>query len=778
MKTPPLRRWLANVHTLRIVRVLGALLLALAVAWFVVLPLTPTSLWIDRGRFTRSRDAFAVTDRHGAPLRQARVDGVDRRWVDLREVSPNLVDAVLAAEDARFFEHHGVDGFAMMRALVTSVNPWRRTSGASTITQQLVKRVYGRPHGLWSKPIEIVRAMALERVFSKQEILEQYLNRVPFGDRIEGVARASEEYLGHPVSTLSVGEAALLAGIPQAPSATEPRRHRERAIRRRNHVLSRLAKLGKIGPEEQARFVAESPAIRDVAAHPNEAPRFVDAALMRWSTGQIERHDGSLRTSIDLEVQHRAEEIVGEAVKRFESRGVTNGAVVVIANTTGEVLAYVGAARSGAAAPGGGLDLLQARRQPGSTLKPFVYELFFERGGTAATVLDDISVARKGAHGETFEARDYDGRERGPVRARVALASSLNLAALDVAGRVGQDAIVTRLGGLGFHTPHRAAHYGAAIVLGGLDVAPIELAGAYMTLARGGTRAPISFVPGAPVPGERVMTVAAAELTRDVLSDARSRADGFGADLSEIAGRFALKTGTSAGWRDAWAATFDEHVTVVVWLGDPSGRPLGGVSGFEAAAPAAARILSMASARVSSRDIKVASGAATSSRVQDIRMSERLVPVSICAASGLRPGAGCRHVIEEKFAPGTTPKDECTAHDERGDLVLPARYSTWVNATHPIGISKTVATVASTQEEPVVREPHDGARWLIDAARGNTVVPLRATVAGITVADVNWEVDGKLIPGSTWEISPGEHGVVAIWHGRRSQSAHVVVDRR
>ena len=459
----------------------------------VVFRLTPPTLWVDPGRFVRPRDAFAVTDRHGAVLRQARVDGVDRRWIELPEISPNLVVAFLAAEDARFYEHAGADPLAMARAAATALRPWGRRSGASTITQQLVKRVYGRPFGLGSKLLEIARALALERIFTKDEILEQYLNRVPFGDRIEGVARASEEYFGRPPGAISLSQAALLAGVPQAPSVTEPRRHLARAVRRRDYVLARMAALGRVDEETRARAAAEAPAIRIAPPRPDEAPRFVDAALARWRDGRLDRRGGDLRTSLDLEIQRRADDLLQDQVARLAARGVETGAAVVVANATGEILAYTGAARR--SARGGGLDLAARPRQPGSTLKPFVYELLFERGGTAATVLDDISLPRTGAVGAPFDARDYDGQERGPVRARVALGSSLNLAALDAAGRVGQDAILARLGALGFHGLRAPDHYGAAAVLGGLDVTPLDLAAAYLTLARGGTRVPLAHAP-------------------------------------------------------------------------------------------------------------------------------------------------------------------------------------------------------------------------------------------------------------------------------------------
>ena len=206
-------------------------------------------------------------------------------------------------------------------------------------------------------------------------------------------------------------------------------------------------------------------------------------------------------------------------------------------------------------------------------------------------------------------------------------------------------------------------------------------------------------------------------------------------------------------------------MTVVVWLGDPEGRPLAGVSGFEAEAPVAARLLAAATARV-------AAGAFPALP----RAPVHLVPVSVCAATGLRPGPRCQHLVEERFSPGTLPGETCDAHDDRGDLVLPARYADWVAKTHPMGVARTFQARAPAGEAPLVREPRDGARWLVDPARGTTVVPLHATVGGLAVEAVRWEVDGAPLEGASWPLRAGDHQVVAVWQGRRSRAARVRVE--
>ena len=764
-----MRKLLAFLISRRLRRILARAALVAT----VLLIVATTALWftspVDRADFVRPDDAITVVDRNGSPLRHARSHGVDRRWVELDRISPHMIDAVLAVEDDRFYQHNGVDLWALARAVIYNVLPGHRLSGASTISQQVIKLVYGRPSGLWSKPSEVMRALHLEQTLSKDDILEQYLNRLPYGDQIEGVARASEEYFGHPASELTLSEAALLAGIPQAPSVTEPRRHLRRALERRRYVLRRMLTTGRIDEATYRSALEETPLIRSEEARPWRAPRFVDEALDGWRRGEIDRQGRVLTTSLDLSLQQQAETVMRRAVDRLGPRGVENGAAIVVANATGEVLAYVAAARRGPDAPAGQMDLLQAPRQPGSTLKPFIYELLFERGGTAATILDDLSRPMTGAGDTIFEARDYDGHEQGPVRARVALSSSLNLAALDAARQVGPWRIVARLRALGVGRLEDPDHYGAAIVLGGADITPAELAEAYEALARGGTRVPLAFAPvtsarGAPEPVQ-VMDAGDAAIITDILSDPQARADAFGDDLSFIFDElFGLKTGTSSGWHDSWTAVYTDRLTVVVWLGDPSGRPLGGVSGFDGAARPAVRILAAADQRADELALEAPQVEAPT-----------LVTAQICAASGLLAGERCTHTLEERFVEGTLPTRRCDAHRDDGAWVLPPRYAQWIEQSRPAGVALAESITVRDEAQPRIVHPSAGARWLLDAARGDTDVPLRAEIAGATPPDMSWEVDGAAIDGQHWTARPGRHSFVAIWHGRRSDPVEVEV---
>jgi penicillin-binding protein 1C len=739
--------------------------LALAIPVAAALP----EVSVDPALFAHYEDSVAILDRGGTPLRQARSGAFDRRWVPLSAISRDFIDAVIAVEDARFWEHDGIDERALVRACVYDLLPGRRWQGGSTITQQLVKLVYGRPWGLASKGLEMLRALKLEQTFSKEEILEQYLNRLPFGNGIVGVERAAQAYFGHSAAELTLAEAALLAGIPQAPSATEPRRHLPRARKRQALVLARMRALGL--RSEEAIAAAERQEVRIVAAPPRpwRAPRFVDAVLRERAQGHIVACDGRIVTSLDLPLQERAEALLRERLAALEGSGATNAAAIVVANASGEILAYVGAARADPDEPGGELDLLRARRQPGSTLKPFVYELLFEHGGTAATVLDDIATPMTGRGGTIYAPRDFDGQEWGPVRARVALAASLNLAALDAARRVGPEAIVARLGVLGIRDLPPPEELGPAVVLGGADVRPIELAEAYVALARGGRRVPLRLVPGMASEGERVMDPGAVAIVRDVLSDRAARELAFGSDLREEAEGldFALKTGTSSGFRDAWAVVFDERFTVLVWIGDPAGRPMARVSGFHGAAPVAAQLLVAAHRRAP------ALGPAASAWVGD---RPPLVRVRVCAHTGLLPGPRCRHLVDERFLAGTVPSRSCEDHDDEGAVLLPHRYADWVARVHPAGMRLREVSDAGPDADVRVVYPAHGARLIVDPARGETRIPLRAAIAGATATDVAWEIDGRPWSEPTWPLRRGEHRIVAIWRGRRSAEVRFSVE--
>jgi penicillin-binding protein 1C len=521
-----------------------------------------------------------LLDRRGTVVYELRTDPGERRlvWSALADVSPALRHAVLAAEDRRFRSHHGVDWRALAGAALGRV-AGRSARGASTITMQLAALLDPAlvPPAGGRSPRQKLRqmraALALERTWSKDEILEAYLNRVAFRGELRGVGAAAAFLFGKAPHGLSAAESLVLAALlrnPNADPAAVERRARvlaasnDRALSGDNGAIATAARLG-------------APALRrgraDLAPH----------LARRLLAGRL----APVVSTLDADTQRVARDALLRALRSLAGRNVEDGAVVVADNASGAVLAYVGG--SGALSRARFVDTVRARRQPGSTLKPFLYGLAFERRLlTPASLVEDTPLALAVAGG-LYRPRDYDAHFRGLVSARTALASSLNVPAVRTLGLVGGDAFVELLRRLGFAAATESGdYYGPALALGGADVTLWELVAAYRALANGGVWSPLHVVPGAERDAEarRVFSPATSFQLMDILADRESRSTTFGLE-SALATRFftAVKTGTSKEMRDNWCLGFSERYTVGVWVGNASGAPMHEVSGITGAAP-------------------------------------------------------------------------------------------------------------------------------------------------------------------------------------------------
>ena len=521
--------------------------------------------------------------RDGRVLHSIRIDLSRRQleWTSLPEISPALIRAVLASEDRRFHEHPGVD----MRSLASAV--WQRVRhgvrrGASTVTMQLVALVDSslRPSAgrrtPWEKLHQIRAALALEELWSKEQILEAYLNLVPFRSEIVGVRAATETLLAKDPHGVNAAEAAILAALLRRPSAS-----REVVVRR----AARLAPHGKAADLNRAAGAIFTPPTR-------RGPIVRDAPhLARRLLGSGKAV--SVRSTLDADLQRYAAHALEEEVGSVRRRGVRDGALVVLDNATGDVLAYVGGSGRHATAPY--VDGTQARRQAGSTLKPFLYALALERRLlTPASLLDD-SPLEVPVDGRAYRPRNYDDSFRGLVPLRVALASSLNIPAVRTQRLVGEPAFVALLERLGFTQLVRTGdHYGPSLTLGTPDVTLLELATAYRALAQHGTWTATRVRSNdAPAEERAVLSPAVSFLITDILSDRDARSSTFGLE-NPLATRFwtAAKTGTSKDMRDNWCVGFSSEFTVAVWVGNHSGAPMHEVSGVTGAAPVWQRVMS------------------------------------------------------------------------------------------------------------------------------------------------------------------------------------------
>ncbi|HEU4457300.1 MAG TPA: penicillin-binding protein 1C [Longimicrobium sp.] len=686
---------------------------------------------------------LVLEDRGGLPLRATRAeDGSRGGWTPVAEIDPRLIQAFVSAEDHRYFSHHGVDPRSVGRAIRDNVRGVRR-SGASTLTMQTARLLEPEIDRSWGgKARQAMWALRLEAHLEKRAILEQYLNRVPLGQGAVGVSAAASLYFGGSARELSLGQAALLAGIARSPSRDNPLASPARAKARRDVVLGRMRRLGYATPDEVARAL-EEPVIPPEGAAAFLAPHFTTRVLREAEAAGT--RDGTLRTSLDLELQTLLEGEVRHTVRVLRDRGARHAAAVAIDNATGEVLAWVGSPDFWEPEVGQ-VDMVVSPRQPGSALKPFLYGLAFDRGHTAATVIPDVPRSFATTLGP-YRPQNYDRRFHGPVRAREALASSFNVPAVELAERVGVEALLETLHRAGFASLARPApHYGLGLALGNGDVTLLELANAYRALANEGEWTQYRLRPAAPgdaaPPAERVMSREAAALVLDVLSDADARAAGFGTETPfDFPFPAAAKTGTSRHFTDNWAVGVTRGFTVAVWVGDFTGRPMKGVSGVTGAGPLLYRsMLAVASRR--------APGALPTPA------EAGLVPMRVCRLSGLRATPDCPSLVEW-FVPGTQPSR--TDDWERGGRVaLPDEYVEWARAEG----GRWAALARPGGERFRIVAPRDGDRYSVPAGVEARYATLTFRAAG-AVSPVRWLVDGVEVPGGRWTLARGEHRVRA-----------------
>ncbi len=537
-----------------------------------------------------------LLDRHGEVLHELRVDDTRRRlqWTPLAEVSPALQAAVIAAEDRRFYQHGGVDGRAVAGAALQWVTGGARR-GASTVTMQVATmldpalRRRGGPRTLRQKWRQMQMARAIEAQWTKAEILEAYLNLVTFRGELQGVGTAAHVLFGKAPHGLAEGEAAVLAALLRAPGAG-----REAVARRAQKLL-----------EVQGRQMSQDGLMAAVAqaleAPRGTGPRVTDAVHAAHRLFRARRDSptevGPVRSTLDAALQRMAAETLQRHLLAVQGQRVQDGAVLVVDNATGEVLAYVGG--SGDLSSARYVDGIQARRQAGSSLKPFLYGLALEqRLLTPASLLEDTPLEIP-VTGGLYRPQNYDEQFRGLVSARTALASSLNIPAVRTLELVGAEAFVQQLQRLGFAGLRESGdYYGPALALGSADVSLWELVNAYRTLANGGVRSPLRLMPIADCglrnaecratksETRRVYSPEAAFLVSHILADRESRSATFGLE-NPLATRFwtAVKTGTSKDMRDNWCVGYSRRYTVGVWVGNFSGEPMRDVSGITGAAP-------------------------------------------------------------------------------------------------------------------------------------------------------------------------------------------------
>ena len=821
----------------------------LVVIWgYLYLPLDK-ELFSDKAGIS-----LKITDRHGILLREVlSAEGGRSTWLTYEEIPEHVVNAVVGAEDKRFFSHGGVDLLALGRAAWQNLWAGRVVSGASTITQQVIKNRFDYPRTLWGKLQEMIMAVRLEHTLSKQEILEQYLNRVEFCNLTFGIEAASQLYFQKPAQHLSLAESVFLAGIIQAPSRLNPYRHVDRALQRQCDLLDRMYRNAfidnasyQIARQEKIRLtpkqvnfkaphfcemvLSDSPPGRgwgwvksvhttsDIVTHPHPLPggEFTTSPYKNpyLSTPTPPLEEGGkvipeeIRTTLDYYLQEKVEDIVETRLTELEDYNVSNAAVLVLDNRTGDIVAYVGSRDYFDDTISGQVDGVRALRQPGSTLKPFTYQLALERAYTPATLLPDIKDYP--ASPRSFVPENYDRKFHGPVRLRQALACSYNVPAVRVLERIGVETLYNRLHAFGFESLHELpSFYGPGLTLGNGEVTLLELTRAYSILARGGKDISVRYVlevedghhlesetylerlDGAhlgrwepPLEGEahlvrspapstqhpalstQLFSPQAIYLITHILADRQAAVPAFGEDTPlKLPFPTAVKTGTSKDYRDNWTIGFTSDYTVGVWVGNFDGSPMQRVSGITGAAPIYRDIM-----------LHVYRYYDPPGLLAD--PPPGLANARICPLSGKLADEDCPHALDELFLAGTEPTETCEMHqaywvDARDGLLthpesphavkrifihFPSLYQAWAREMDypspptqisPYSFSNRENENRSQQHASIqIVHPNDGDVYAIDPVLRREYQTIQLSVAvSPEVFQLTWYVDDE-----PWEL--------------------------
>ena len=601
--------------------------------------------------------SLRILDRNGYLSREVLSDEEGRgRWISFQEISKNIISATLAAEDSRFYEHSGIDIRAISRAIIQNIQARRVISGGSTLTQQVIKNIYHFPRNWFWKIVEIWYALRLETSLSKDEIITQYLNRIPYGNQTFGVNAASRFYFDKPPSHLSLAEAAFLAGLPRGPSIYNPYRHFLRAQKRQREVLQRMLNKGMITQEEYKRAFKEP--LNLVAPEiAFRAPHFCDFVLSKIPLKK-RQNISLIRTTLDFQLQKDVEVLLKNYVKFLKKWDVTNAAALIMDNKEGEILSFVGSADFFNSSHSGQVDGVVSLRQPGSALKPFTYALALEQRMTPATLIADTEI-----HIQTKEIdyipRNYDGKFHGLVRLREALACSYNVPAIKVLEKIGVEPLLQRLKRLGFKSLNKGAdYYGLGLTLGDGEVTLLELTRAYSTLAGGGVFKKEKTLLEIKDNQKRTKTFPefhsihvfspqVSYIITNILADRDARIPAFGENSClSLPFSCAVKTGTSGNFRDNWTVGYTPYYTVGVWVGNFDGKPMQNVSGVSGAGPLFRDIMLLLERRDRERNL-------------NFTIPEGLTEVYICPRSGMLVGSSCPGKIKEIFIKGTEPKEVC-----------------------------------------------------------------------------------------------------------------------
>ncbi|MGE0825694.1 MAG: penicillin-binding protein 1C [Candidatus Binatia bacterium] len=733
--------------------------------------------------------AAVVTDHTGVPLRIFLPPDEQLRFpVTIDQVASVFLQTLIASEDRWFYAHPGVNPFAIARALWSNVRAGRIVSGASTISMQIARMAEPKPRTLWAKGQEVFRALQLERLFTKEQLLELYLNLTPYGGNIEGIGAATSVYFGKSPMQLSLGEAALLAALPRSPNLYNPARNSDIALTVRNRVLQQLAR----------DHVFSAQAIADASQHPVRVPHWRPPFIApHFCQFVVDRSSpkSHIITTLDRRIQQIAEEQVAAHISMLNSRGINSTAVIVIENDTRAVRAMIGSPDFFATTYEGQVNSAVARRSPGSALKPFLYAMAIDTGLVLPTsYLLDVPTDFAG-----YVPENYDGQYSGRVTVSESLIRSLNAPAVRLLAQIGLTEFHQLLKRGGLTTLDRpTTTYGLPLILGSGEVTLLDLTNLYATLAAGGIYRPAQVQvtdPSATVPEDRLFSPETAHVITRILTGLQRpdlpRAWHLTRDVPVVA----WKTGTSYGHRDAWSLGFSSRYTIGVWVGNVDGRGQKGLAGAEHAAPLLFDLF---------RTIE--QGPAQFSTREDLQ----LATVNVCALSHELAGPYCPLQETVLSLPGRSKLSFCSYHRRvfvdsiTGDLlngsclasrphhaevltVYPSEFVAWRQVRgEPIAVAPRLSPACNnipTNDPLKIISPNAATPYFLrrDTPREYQQIPL-IVQGGTSAEQLYWYQDGTLIergsPATSLflPLQPGTHRLVVVDNTGRSDSLSYTVE--
>lgn len=686
-------------------------------------------------------------------------------WLGLHEIPLLLQEAFISSEDRRFYRHHGIDWLARIHALQQNIIALRGVRGASTITEQVVRILHPRPRTLWSRWLEGIEAVRLEKSFTKSEILEFYLNQIPYARQRRGVLQASRLYFDRDVDTLNAREILTLAVLIRAPGRLDLRQGWQKLEKPLRRLAVALVQSGRLTGQTIEELLRAGPGIADFHL-PVDAGHFIRYLSHEGSAGPLADavqssvkpavpagragRSGPARilTTLDSGLQAKCQEILDQHLRDLKDLDVANGAVLAVNHQTDEVLVWVNGGGLSDEVPGGWLDAVTIPRQPGSTLKPFLYALALDLGWTPSTIIDDSPLARPVGNG-MHAFHNYSRKFYGPLRLREALGNSLNIPAIRTIQFAGIETFLERLQTLGFASlSHGANYYGEGLALGNGEVTLLELVRAYTVLARAGVFHPLRLTLDRPAGTEsnrpalrRVYSRESASLVADILADPQARGLEFGTgNILRFPVQTAVKTGTSNDYRDAWAVGFNHRYTVGIWMGNLDRHATQGLT----STTGPGLILRSIFAELNRFE-----------EAQPLYLSPRLAVVQICRETGLLASQACPS-IQEKFLPGTLPTVHCPRHVGDND-------GTGLAA----GVKRKVRGV-----NVQLQQPTPNLQMAMDPRIPDSIEAYPMKIAGQWSAKkIEWLVDGEVagITGENqahymWPLSRGTHLALArVW---------------